>query len=56
MTFLLAEIGFVGAMELLAPSRVGFSGADRRFLQTSRALVRANRLCVGSRARGGRLR
>jgi hypothetical protein len=32
MAFLLAEIGFVGATDLLAPSRVGFSIADRRFL------------------------
>jgi hypothetical protein len=56
MAFLTAEIGFVGATDLLAHARVGFSRADRRFLQTSRALVRANRLCVGNRARGCRLR
>jgi len=56
MAFLLAKIGFVGATDLFAHLRVGFSRADRRFLQSSRALVRANRLCVGSRRRGWRLR
>jgi hypothetical protein len=56
MAFLIAEIGFVGATDLVANLRVGFSRADRCFLQTNRAFVRANRLCVGSRAWGCRLR
>jgi hypothetical protein len=46
MAFLLAEICFVRATDLVARSHVGFSRADRCFLQTARALVRANPLSV----------
>ena len=56
MPFLIAELGFIAATDLLAHAHVGFGGANRRFLHTSRALVRANRVCVGSRARDCRLR
>jgi hypothetical protein len=56
ISFVIAEIGFVGATDLLARSGVGFSRANRRFPHTSRAFVRTNQLGIERRARGWRLR